>query len=178
VSRLNIRSAGQERVVFADGKGCGSTAARHRSKGDSMKTRLAVVLTLLGVSAAALVAQSTMRPGRWETSMQMEMAGSPVQMPPMKSTRCVTPAEAKDPSSIQSDPSGGRGGKSDCKATDQKMSGSTMSWKITCSSPQAMTGTGEMTFADDSYTGTMKMNMAQGAMSMKMEGKRLGDCPN
>jgi hypothetical protein len=41
-----------------------------------------------------------------------------------------------------------------------------------------MTGTGEMTFGDDSYTGTMKMNMAQGAMSMKMEGKRLGDCTN
>ena len=45
-------------------------------------------------------------------------------------------------------------------------------------SPQAMTGTGEMTFGDDSYTGVMKMNMAQGAMSMKMEGKRLGDCTN
>jgi uncharacterized protein DUF3617 len=53
-----------------------------------------------------------------------------------------------------------------------------VSWRITCSSPQPMTGTGEMTFADDTYTGTMKMNMAQGAVSMKMEGKRLGDCTN
>ena len=143
-----------------------------------MKTRLAVVLTLLGVSAVALTAQGGMRPGRWETTMQMEMAGSPVQMPPMKATRCVTPEQAKDPSSLNSDPSGGRGGKSDCKVSDQKMSGSTISWKITCASPQAMTGTGEMTFSDDSYTGVMKMNMAQGAMSMKMEGKRLGDCTN
>jgi hypothetical protein len=143
-----------------------------------MKTRLAVVLTLFGVSAVALIAQGGIRPGRWETTMQMEMAGSPVQMPAMKSTRCVTPEQAKDPSSLNSDPSGGRGGKSDCKVSDQKMSGSTMSWKITCASPQAMTGTGEMTFADDSYTGIMKMNMAQGAMSMKMEGKRLGDCTN
>ena len=143
-----------------------------------MTSRLAVVLTLLGVSAVALIAQGGIRPGRWETSMQMEMAGSPVQMPPMKTTRCVTPAEAKDPSSLQSGPPGGRGGKSDCKVSDQKMSGNTISWKIACSSPDAMTGTGEMTFADDSYTGTMKMNMAQGAMSMKMEGKRLGDCTN
>jgi hypothetical protein len=150
----------------------------HRSKGDSMTTRLAVVLTLLSVSAGALLAQGGIRPGRWETSMQMEMAGSPVQLPPMKTTRCVTPAEAKDPSSLQADPAGGRGGKSDCKVSDQKMSGNTISWKVTCSSPQAMTGTGEMTFADDTYTGTMKMNMAQGAMSMKMEGKRLGDCTN
>ena len=143
-----------------------------------MTTRLAVVLTLLGVSAVALIAQGGMRPGRWETTMRMEMAGSPVQMPPMKATRCVTPEQAKDPSSLNSDPSGGRGGKSDCKVSDQKMSGNTMSWKIACTSPDAMTGTGEMTFADDSYTGTMKMNMAQGAMSMKMEGKRLGDCTN
>ena len=143
-----------------------------------MTTRLAVVLTLLGVSAVALIAQGGMRPGRWETTMQMEMAGSPVQMPPMKQTRCVTPAEAKDPSLLQSGPPGGRGGKNDCKVSDQKMSGNTISWKIACTSPDAMTGTGEMTFADDSYTGTMKMNMAQGAMSMKMEGKRLGDCTN
>jgi hypothetical protein len=142
-----------------------------------MKTRLTVVLTLLAFGAVGLIAQGGMRPGRWETTMQMEMAGSPVQMPPMKQTRCVTPAEAKDPSTL-SGPPGGRGGKNDCKVSDQKMSGSTISWKIACTSPDAMTGTGEMTFGDDSYTGTMKMNMAQGAMSMKMEGKRLGDCTN
>ena len=143
-----------------------------------MKTTLTVVLALLAVGTAALIAQGGMRPGRWETTMTMEMAGSPVQMPPMKQTRCVTPAEAKDPSTLQSGPPGGRGGKSDCKVSDQKMSGNTISWKIACTSPDAMTGTGEMTFADDSYTGTMKMNMAQGAMAMKMEGKRLGDCTN
>ena len=143
-----------------------------------MKTTLTVALALLALGTAGLIAQGGMRPGRWETTMQMEMAGSPVQMPPMKQTRCVTPAEAKDPSTLQSGLPGGRGGKNDCKVSDQKMSGNTMSWKITCASPDAMTGTGEMTFADDSYTGTMKMNMAQGAMSMKMEGKRLGDCTN
>jgi len=143
-----------------------------------MTIRLALVLALLATGATILVAQNGMRPGRWETSVQMEMAGSPVQMPPFKSTRCVTPAEAKDPSSLQSGPPGGRGGKSDCKASDQKMSGNTVSWKMTCTSPQAMTGTGEMTFGDDTYTGAMKMTTPQGAMSMKMEGKRLGDCTN
>ena len=29
--------------------------------------------------------------------MEMQMAGSPIQMPPMKNTRCVTAEEAKDP---------------------------------------------------------------------------------
>jgi hypothetical protein len=104
----------------------------------------------------------------------MEMAGSPVQMPPMKTTRCVTPKEANDPASLQSP----GGGKNDCRVSDQKTSGNTMTWKVTCSSPDAMTGTGEMTFGTDSCTGVMKMNMAQGAMSMKLEGKRIGDCAN
>lgn len=141
-----------------------------------MKTKLVAVLALLALGATMVIAQGGLRPGRWETSVQMEMAGSPVQMPAMKSTRCVTPEEAKDPASLQSGPPGGRGGKSDCKASDQKISGNTLTWKMTCTSPQAMTGTGEMTFAEDTYTGAMKMTTPQGAMSMKMEGKRLGDC--
>ena len=33
-----------------------------------------------------------------------------------------------------------------------------------------------MTFTDDSYTGTVKMNAPQGHMSMKISGTRLGDC--
>ena len=44
-----------------------------------MKTTLTVVVALLAVGTAALIAQGGMRPGRWETTMQMEMAGSPVQ---------------------------------------------------------------------------------------------------
>ena len=49
-------------------------------------------------------------------------------------------------------------------------------WKVSCGPPQEMTGTGEMTFANDSYTGTMKMTSTQGELTMKMSGKRLGDC--
>jgi hypothetical protein len=39
-----------------------------------------------------------------------------------------------------------------------------------------MTGTGEMTIGDDSFTQTMKLVMAQGEVTMKTTGKRLGDC--
>jgi hypothetical protein len=141
-----------------------------------MKTTSIVVLIVL--AGAALVAQSPVRPGLWEVTMQMQMAGSPIQMPEMKSTRCVTPEDAKDPArSLPSGPEGrGRGGKSDCKMSDYKMSGNTATWKMVCTSPQAMTSTGEMTFTDDSYTGTMKMDSPQGPMTMKMAGKRVGDC--
>jgi len=40
-----------------------------------------------------------------------------------------------------------------------------------------MTGTGEFVYNTDTYTGVMKMQVAdQGTMTMKYTGKRLGDC--
>jgi hypothetical protein len=142
-----------------------------------MKTTSLVAALAVLVTVAGVIAQSSIRPGRWEVTMQMQMAGSPIQMPEMKSTRCVTPEDAKDPSrAVPTGPEGRGGQTSDCKVADYKVSGNTATWKVMCSSPQPMTMTGEMTFNDDSYTGTMKSDTPQGPMTMKMAGKRLGEC--
>jgi hypothetical protein len=142
-----------------------------------MKTTLLAALAA-SIAVTVAIAQSPVRPGQWETSMQMEMAGSPIQMPAMRNTRCVTPEDAKDPSrSLPTGPEGRGGQKSDCKTSDYKVTGKTATWKMVCTSPQAMTSTNEMTFTDDSYNGTMKMESPQGPMTMKISGKRLGDCP-
>jgi hypothetical protein len=141
-----------------------------------MTSRLVVTIAVLA-SATAVVAQSHMRPGQWEVAMQMQLVNPPMQMPEMKTTQCVTPEQVKDPASTL--PSGGpqgRGGKNDCKVEDYKVSGGNVTWKMVCTAPQAMTGNGDLTFTNDSYTGTMKMETPQGAMSMKLAGKRLGDC--
>ena len=141
--------------------------------------RLVPVIVLALFATAAVIAQSGMRPGQWETTMQMQMPNMPagVQMPSMKNTQCITPDQAKDPASAVPRQSGrGRGGKDDCKVSDYKMTGSTATWTMMCTSPDKMTATGEMTFGDDSYTSTMKMVMAQGEMTMKTTGKRIGDC--
>ena len=141
-----------------------------------MKTTFASASAVL-IIVATVIAQGPIRPGQWDVTMQMQMAGSPVQMPEMKTSRCVTPEEAKDPSkSLPNGPQGRGGQKSDCKMSDYKVTGNTATWKMVCTSPQAMTSTGEMTFTDDSYTGTMKMDSPQGPMTMKMAGKRVGDC--
>ena len=141
-----------------------------------MKVTLLVALAVIA-GTTAVAAQSPIRPGRWETVMQMEMPNMPVKMPEMKSTRCVTAEQAKDPaSSLPQGPQDGRGGKNDCKVSDYKVSGKTVTWKMACTTPQPMTSTGEMTFTDDSYAGTMKMDAPQGPMSMKVSGTRLGDC--
>jgi hypothetical protein len=141
-----------------------------------MKTITFFAIAMLAILTAGAIAQSPIRPGRWEVTMQMQMAGAPVQMPEMKTTQCVTPDQVKDPTSTLPTGPQGRGGKNDCKVQDYKMSGNTATWKMVCTTPQPTTSTGEMTFTDDSYTGTMKMDSAQGPMTMKMAGKRLGEC--
>jgi len=141
-----------------------------------MKTTFVGALAVLAI-VATVFAQGPIRPGQWDVTMQMQMAGSPIQMPEMKTSRCVTPEDAKDPSrSLPSGPQGRGSQKSDCKMADYKTSGNTATWKMVCTSPQPTTINGEMTFTDDSYTGTMKMDSAQGPMTMKMAGKRVGDC--
>lgn len=138
------------------------------------------VIVILLIAAAALVAQSPMRPGMWEVTMQMQMPNMPagVQMPEMKVPQCITPEQAKDPANtMPRGPQAGRGArKDDCKVADYKMSGNKATWTMTCTTPDKLSSTGEMTFADDSYTGAMKMITAQGEMTMKVAGKRVGDC--
>lgn len=137
-----------------------------------------VFVIALAVCAAAAVAAQTnpMRPGRWDVTMQMEMPNMPVKMPEMKTSQCITEDQ------LERDPASGlpRGAQNaeqnSCKVSDYKFSGNTVTWKMTCTGQAAMTSEGEMTFAGDSYTGTMKMTTPQGPMSMKMSGKRAGDC--
>lgn len=142
-----------------------------------MKLTGAAVLVLCGVGGLVLAGQGhPMRPGRWEITMQMEMPNMPMKMPETKMTQCVTPEQLKDPAAAMS--GGGPGGKPNpaCKVSDYKTSGSTVSWKMACPPPQAVDGTAEMTFKDDSYTGNMTMKTDKGTMTMKVAGKRLGDC--
>lgn len=144
-----------------------------------MKTVSVIALAML--ATAIVIAQSSMRPGQWEMSMQMQMPNMPagVQMPVTKTVLCISPDQAKDPANAIPRQSGrGRAtGKDDCKMTDMKTSGNTLTWSMTCTSPEKMTATNEMTFTgDDSFTSTMKMVMAQGEMTTKTTAKRIGDC--
>jgi hypothetical protein len=142
-----------------------------------MKAMSVVAVALVLGAAAAIAQTSPIRPGRWEVTMQMQMANSPIQLPEMKTTQCVTPEQIKDPASALPQAAGaGRGGQTDCKVSDYKVSGNTATWQMSCTKPQAITSAGEMTFTADTYNGTIKSNMAQGEMTMKVAGKRLGDC--
>jgi len=131
---------------------------------------IAAGVLVLGVS---ILAQGPRRDGRWEVKVEMQMAG--MTMPAQTMTQCVTPKQAADPQSVLP-PSGrgrGRGGPDNCKVNDHKTEGNKVSWTMACTD---MTGTGELLYSGDTYTGTMKMTMQGQEMTMKYSGKRLGDC--
>jgi hypothetical protein len=128
-------------------------------------------IALGGLLVMTVFAQGPMREGRWEITTQMEMPNMPVKMPAMKNTQCVTKEQLKDPAKALPGPPPDRS--SGCTVSDYKADGNKATWKMTC--PQ-MTGTGEITFKDDSYDGLMKLATPQGEMTMKLSAKRLGDC--
>jgi hypothetical protein len=133
-----------------------------------------VVVVAVTVTSSASAQNNPMRPGRWEVAVQMEMPGMPMAMPAMKNTRCITQQEIDSPN--KGLPTGPEKNPNDCKVSDYKVSGSTVTWAMACTGQASMTGTGELRFTGDAYDGLVKMTMDQHQMTMKMSGKRLGDC--
>lgn len=140
--------------------------------------RSIVTLAVAAVAAVTLAAQAPMiRPGKYAIAMQMEMPNMPMKMPEIKMEQCVTPDDLKrDPHSWVPSGSQDPKAKDQCKMTDYKVDGQHVTWKVTCTGQQQMTGSGDLTVKGDAYTGVMKMTTPQGEMTMKMAGNRIGDC--
>jgi hypothetical protein len=50
-------------------------------------------------------------------------------------------------------------------------------WKVACAGPPAMTGEGELTRESaDAWTGSIRFTASEGSMTLRLGGKRLGDC--
>ena len=137
-----------------------------------MKLRNALMISgAIGMAMASTSADGPRRDGKWEVKIEMQMPG--MTMPPQTTTQCLTKEDAADPQKAM--PQGGRGMQGNCKISDFKVDGNKVSWSMTCENK--MTGKSEFVYAGETYTGTMKMNMeAQEMMTMKLSGKRLGDC--
>ena len=132
--------------------------------------RTLMLMILIAAVATAGSAASPQKAGKWQSTMQMEMPGMPVRIPPITHTVCLSEEDVKDPQkSIPKDP------KSDCKVGDYKIDGNTVSWSMECPK-QNVKGTGTITYDGDSYTGQMDMTMGEQQMKMKYSGKYLGAC--
>lgn len=135
-----------------------------------MKFRTAVLLAVVCALVVTFpAAAKNMKPGKWQISVQTEMPNAPVTPPPMSFTKCITPQEAQsnEPPKMSRD--------NDCKVSDLKVDGNTVSWKVTCEKMGA-TGEGSVTYNSDSYSGALKLKVHDMDMTTKFTGKYLGDC--
>lgn len=135
--------------------------------------RLVFCLAGLALSSAGAAAPS-MKPGLWEITMKMEGAGMPASIPPTKIQHCYRAEDLKDLRNTVPEKN------PNCKVSNWKESGHTVTWNMACTGEHAMTGSGSITYSGDSYTGTNKMTMTHGGqkmtMTQKYSAKRVGDC--
>ena len=126
-----------------------------------------ILLTAISISFAGSV--PNMKEGLWEITVKTEIPG--MEMPPMKHTQCLTKKDFV--------PQGSQQPGQECKITDVKVDGNTVTWSLECKSPGVeMKGTGKTTYSGNSFKGTMVMSMPQTNMNITthMSGKRIGDC--
>lgn len=115
--------------------------------------------------APAVAAQMT--PGLWEYTTKIDMPG--MAMPPHTAQQCMKAADVSDTrKTLPID--------KHCETSDVKYEGNTVSWKMRCDAPQAMTGSGSMTQEATRSSGTVKMSMQGMNVTSHIEGKRIGDC--
>jgi hypothetical protein len=124
---------------------------------------------LAAVSALALVLLplQAQAPGDlWQVTTKMSMPG--MTMPGQTSQVCAAKTWTRPPG----------GEREGCTSSGFAMKGNTASWDTVCTGQQSMKGHGEITLAGDSYKGTIKFSGEGFAMTIELEGKKLGDCPN
>jgi hypothetical protein len=127
------------------------------------------VLLFALFSALSAGAQTKEAGDLWEVTNEMSMPGMPagMQMPQRPPQRICRARNSDAPPVADND---GR-----CEMYDVKRSASTFAWKMRCEGNT--TGTAEMTYEGrDSYKGSMVMAVSGQTMTMKMTGKRVGDC--
>jgi len=130
-----------------------------------------IALCSLGVLAAAEepAAPAKVMGDLWEVTTQMSMEGMPMALPAQKAKVCTQ----KD----WTEPPGAGDERRKCTNSDFKQDGPKVTWKTVCAGPPQMTGDGEVTRdGADSYAGAIKFTSAEGSMTAKINGKRLGEC--
>ena len=120
-------------------------------------------------------AASTMREGKWEISMSMNMPGMPFAIPAVTHTQCITKEDIKNNKTV---PSAGKD--DECEVKNYKLRGNTVTWETVCK--DGSKGSGEITYKGDSYTGKMNMETIdkksgkKTKIDYKIKGQRKGDC--
>ena len=106
---------------------------------------------------------------QYDITVKMEMAG--MAMPPMSQRMCVKKG-ASDQDFVPR--------QENCRVSDTTRSGSRLTFKMTCTGNNPMTGTGDFTFVANGYNGQIRMKgKMEGqdiAMTQTIDARRVGGC--
>lgn len=132
-----------------------------------------VLLTLCSVACQAEKPKMDMQEGLWEITTIVKMPGMPMQMPPIKTTQCIS-QEDMIPQMQQPDQPDQQ-----CEISNMTTSGNTLTYDMVCASQgNTMKAHSSITYAKDQMQGSMTATMEPSNMTMSytLSGKRIGDC--
>lgn len=132
----------------------------------------AIILALVWLPCAN-AAEPNMNEGLWEITTKVEMKGMQVTIPPQVTKQCLTKKESV-PQDKEKNPN--------CKITNQKVSGDTVTWAMVCKEKDGtIESKGMITYKGDKFDGTTNTTIKDKSgktqqVGTKMSGKRLGPC--
>ena len=136
-----------------------------------MRVRTFVMVAVVAAGLPALAQGPVLRPGKYAIVVDMEMG--PQKMPPQKQEQCITAADLKDMSKGMMP----KEMTDACKVSDYKATANKVTFTATCNQGgMASTSSFDMSFTPDTYDGVIKSKTQMGEMTIKMAGKRVGDC--
>lgn len=129
-------------------------------------TRLFLLVLLL----ASAPARADITPGNWEISATtvIEGMGQPTSL---SQTRCLTEADARDPSRLFAGTPGGR-----CDFTSRNDTGSVFTFEVTCGTNPPVVGEGSVRYDAANMEGDVELTMDSLKTHSHITGRRLGPC--
>ncbi len=132
------------------------------------KILAAIFTTICCSTSMADAPEVNMNPGLWEWTAEMNIPNMPKQMSPTVNRKCLGKNDLV--------PNSKKPGQK-CEIKELKTSKDSVSWAMTCKSPQGpVASTGKMFYNGDTAHGEVKVHAQGMLMSSKMSGKRLGPC--
>ena len=121
--------------------------------------------------AAAGAALADIQAGNWEMTVTTTIEGMPGAMAPITQSRCLTEAEAKDPSRLI-------GAGAGCVFSNKQDTGSQITFDVSCTGQVPLSGSGAVRYTAQSVDGTLDLTATNPRIVTRSQlaGKRLGEC--
>lgn len=142
---------------------------------NSLSLGLIGLLCLCSVACRAEKPKVDLQDGLWEITTVMKMPGMPMQMPPVKTTQCISQDDLVPQTQQPDQPD------QQCQVANMTIDGNTVSYDLVCDAQgNTMKAHSSITYAKNQMQGSMTATMEPSNMTMSytLTGKRIGDCSN